>query len=644
MSTENTFSRASRNGSPLQAFLRSRHEVYAADPARLLKPLIGFLADLHATGQSHGAILPSSMMVDDSGAVDLAFLKAKLGFPEKMERPAYYPHGASAGLGEAKRHDIEALAGVFHLIICDQPPPSPERRKSGLKDKVEAADWPPAFIALLDQMLDPREQNPPTLADLSASLDATPAQGATPEEPPPAESPADDSVAEAAPAAPSPEPEPAPEPQAPQDPAAATVPEEPPVPAPLSVSLTPIVLPNAMVGRGFSVEIPPLLGTDWPAIGDISVVSGMPPGLEIRDGACLAGIPSAAGDYRIVLGIRLQEPDARGPASLERPLSLIINPDPKSLWKDIPSDATGPYAKPDTDSAALDDGPLTVLGASLRGRSHAHVGGYRDDDFSLALHAGWHHLTVADGAGSSKYSRQGSKLACDAVKDHFARYFAAGDPPLERLVAEWAAAPENSSAAYQVKTELYKQFGAAVVTARRAIEQEASAAGGVLRDFHTTLITSLLHQLPDGRWFIATFSIGDGAAAIIGAPGDGPCLLTKPDGGDFAGQTLFLTMKESTATGEAIMSRIRISLVPEFEALLLVTDGISDPRFDSETLLGDAATWRALWQEIRGTIPQGASRAESAQALIPWMGFHSPGHHDDRTLVLASPNLIPSAP
>ena len=149
----------------------------------------------------------------------------------------------------------------------------------------------------------------------------------------------------------------------------------------------------------------------------------------------------------------------------------------------------------------------------------------------------------------------------------------------------------------------------------------------------------MLHPLPDGRWFVAAFSIGDGAAALVSVPGGEPCLLTRPDGGEYAGQTVFLTMPEAIGTAETIMGRIQTAVISGFDALLLVTDGISDPRFESESALADSAAWAALWSELAVPLDGANSQEAAAAAILKWMEFHSPGHHDDRTLVLATPSL-----
>ena len=405
------------------------------------------------------------------------------------------------------------------------------------------------------------------------------------------------------------------------DPALRSSREKPSGEIEVSRSVT-VRLPNAMVGREFSASPTDLL----PNSERVETLSNIPAGLEFVDGI-LRGTPEVSGEFE--MGVHFDPPDM---ANLL--IALTVNADPRSLWKNLQSDRNDPFWKADTAIDFLEDGPLTVVGASLRGRSHAHVGSFRDDDLALAWFpvSGWYSLTVADGAGSANLSRQGSKIACDAVKQQFAGYFA----DAENILSQWVAQPDKVDA---LLAELCQQFGQAALGALKKIEEQAKLLDAAVRDFHTTLITVLLHPLPDGRWFVAAFSIGDGAAALVSVPGGEPCLLTRPDGGEYAGQTVFLTMPEAIGTAETIMGRIQTAVISGFDALLLVTDGISDPRFESESALADSAAWAALWSELAVPLDGANSQEAAAAAILKWMEFHSPGHHDDRTLVLATPSL-----
>lgn len=601
MSTDNRFSSRKITEQPLPAY--KDHEKFKAEPARLIKPLIECLEEIHQAGQSHGAVTPCRIHISPAGEINLDFFRACAGAPDSTETLTYYPEGLGDSLETCQRRDAQALGAVLHLIIIGHPPATPQRGRQKLAENPCASGWPAAFIEMVDRLLAVDGHAVlPTLLDVAMSLE----EGLESASEPPAAI-----VAEA------------PRVEAP------TV-EIPPRPADVVRTVPSIRLPNGMVGRAFDADIAPAFVGALANPGRIEMAGEIPAGLAFKDDR-LTGTPELAGEFDIAFRLEAEQCT----------VSLMINPDPRSLWKNTPSDQSGEFWKPDADSSFLADAPLTVLGASQRGRSHAHVGSFRDDDMSMAWYPAdsWTSLTVADGAGSAKYSRRGSMIACETMKTRFGEYFASGENPLSKLLADPAV---DTGAA--VRNELYQLFGQTALEARKAIDAQAAAVNATLRDFHTTLVTALLHPLPDGRWFVATFSIGDGAAAVVAVPGGDPCLLTRPDGGEYAGQTVFLTMTEALATGEAIMGRIRMAIIPGFEALILVTDGISDPRFESEAALADPAAWALLWNELRMETQSATTREAAAAAILKWMDFHSAGHHDDRTLIVATPSSILSTP
>ncbi len=109
----------------------------------------------------------------------------------------------------------------------------------------------------------------------------------------------------------------------------------------------------------------------------------------------------------------------------EKIINIIINPDPKSLWKNIESDRSDPYWKEDDVMTSSDFLDKKIVVASKRGRSHANVGSFRDDDFAFKKinETGWSAICVADGAGGYPLTRQGSKLACDSIIKYFEENF-----------------------------------------------------------------------------------------------------------------------------------------------------------------------------------------------------------------------------
>jgi hypothetical protein len=78
------------------------------------------------------------------------------------------------------------------------------------------------------------------------------------------------------------------------------------------------------------------------------------------------------------------------------------------------------------------------------------------------------------------------------------------------------------------------------------------------------------------------------------------------------------------------MRRIHVDAVAHFDALILMTDGVSDPRFPCEAALREREPWERLWEELAPLIAQ----ADAAERLVDWLDFWSPQYHDDRTLAV----------
>lgn len=61
-----------------------------------------------------------------------------------------------------------------------------------------------------------------------------------------------------------------------------------------------------------------------------------------------------------------------------------------------------------------------------------------------------------------------------------------------------------------------------------------------------------------------------------------------------------------------------------------MTDGITDPKFPSDASYAEPTQWGILWKDLQTGLA-------SAENLLEWMNFFSPGNHDDRTLVAIVP-------
>ncbi len=313
---------------------------------------------------------------------------------------------------------------------------------------------------------------------------------------------------------------------------------------------------------------------------------------------------------------------------------LLINPDPKSLWKNLEPDENLPYRKDHlaTDLVLSED--FKMVAASRRGRSHAHEGKFREDDFAVkAIENGWHILIVSDGAGSAQLSRRGSYLACQTALESLEKSIAdLLEPKFDSLIREFAsAATENSHK--EIKNLLYQVLCGAAFASYKRLEQESATTGNPLKDFSATLLIAIVKKCAKG-FFIASFGIGDGAIGVYQQIPSNIELMITPDGGEFSGQTRFLTMREVIGDGNEMLKRIKFKLFEKFNVLALMTDGISDPKFGTDNNLVSSEKWKEFVDELAKTIDFSRSNSSTPEQLLDYMDFWSPGEHDDRTLAI----------
>jgi serine/threonine protein phosphatase PrpC len=409
----------------------------------------------------------------------------------------------------------------------------------------------------------------------------------------------------------------------------------PPVPAP-NIAQTggnkQITLPNGKVGEPYEFRFAEeVFGSDALVNVDAGELTVL--GLDFEPSTrLLTGRPLQAGQHELRLLFQY-EGSEEGRPQLTRRLSWYVNPDPRTLWTEQEPEEGSTQPKSHTDSLMDTSGPKTMVAASRRGRSHAKDGKFREDDFrcSYLSDAGWYVLTVADGAGSAAMAREGSRLACETVSQEVSNALTTGKGD-ELLALIGNVQPEQSSESERpLKTALYELLGGAALAATRQITQCAESAGLTARDYATTLLTAICRPVDTG-WFIGAFWIGDGGLGIFRKE-EGVRLMGEPDGGEYSGQTRFLTMKE-TFEPEKLYGRIRYELVPDFDALILMTDGITDAWFQTDANLAKAEQWDALLTEIGAIAPLRRDNPEVATQLLEWLNFWVKGEYDDRTLAI----------
>ena len=277
-----------------------------------------------------------------------------------------------------------------------------------------------------------------------------------------------------------------------------------------------------------------------------------------------------------------------------------------------------------------------IVAASQRGRSHAHEGKPRDDHFMLHYcdKTEWYIIAVADGAGSAKYSREGSRIACETAVAH-CKDALTESSEFENAIQLLADNAESQEARKLVGDKIYSIVGNAALKAHNAIKKEAERKEGAkLKDYATTLLLAICKRFEFG-WAVASFWVGDGAMCVYDGEKHTADMLGMPDEGEFAGQTRFLTMTEIFADTASFYQRLRFKIYPDFTALMLMTDGVSDPKFETDANLQNPEKWDALWKDLADNgVELTDDNEKSQEQLLNWLNFWDRGNHDDRTIAI----------
>ena len=400
-----------------------------------------------------------------------------------------------------------------------------------------------------------------------------------------------------------------------------------------------ISLPNGTVNKKYETKID-FIKLGWNDVIYSEIKDLEETGLEFNnEEELLYGNPLISGDLKIKLLFRI-EGEAEDSKLNEKIITIIINPDPKSLWKDQESDKNDPFWKEDNVAVSSSFLDKNIVIASKRGRSHANVGSFRDDDFAFKNfeNTGWNVLAVSDGAGSAVLSRQGSKMSCELIVTYFEENFT--EEFLkdfdETLLNHHNKTVEDSSK--KISHFVYDNLSKAAWFVHKQLEEFATKSERPLKDFHSTLIFALVKKYEFG-YAILTFGVGDCPIGLVNKDQTEIKLMNWLDVGDFGGGTRFITMPEIFQS-DKFSTRFGFKLVEDFSYLMLMTDGIYDPKFVVEANLEKIEKWNEFLEDLKGKNEDNCKvdfdneNTEIANQLSTWMDFWNPGNHDDRTLAI----------
>jgi serine/threonine protein phosphatase PrpC len=400
-----------------------------------------------------------------------------------------------------------------------------------------------------------------------------------------------------------------------------------------------VSIPNGTVNKEYQAKID-FNNLGWNDFISFEIKGLENTGLEFNEiDELLLGIPQISGDLKIRILFKVDgEPEDS--VLNEKIITLIINPNPKSLWKNIESDKDDAFWKPDNETVAAKFLDKNILIASKRGRSHANAGSFREDDFAFKnfKEIGWSVLAVSDGAGSAKLSRKGSKIACESVIQYFEENLNTENlKEFDQVLANHHT-EINEETSKKISHFVYQNLSKAAHFAHQKIDEFAIKSETELKNFHATLIFALVKKYDFG-YAILTFGIGDCPIGLLNKDLTEIKLMNWLDVGDYGGGTRFITMPEIFQS-DKFSSRFGFKLVDDFSYLMLMTDGIYDPKFVVEANLEKIDKWNEFLEDLKGKNEDGIkvdfnkSNPEIAEQLSIWMDFWSPGNHDDRTLAI----------
>lgn len=268
--------------------------------------------------------------------------------------------------------------------------------------------------------------------------------------------------------------------------------------------------------------------------------------------------------------------------------------------------------------------------ATRRGWHHRHDGTFREDAYAIATTADTTVVCVADGLGSSPFSRVGAEYACRAVvralRTAFTDLPTRGDPPL----------PDPDA--------VREGFTRILESVSKEIYGLADRSGRSFKQFRTTLLAAAIVERPPVH-FLTCAQVGDGTMIALNRAG-AIRLLGGGDSGGVGGE-----VTKCLPDAEDIVPGVREHLVLEpahdLAAVLLYTDGVDIPfAFRPEWVV------RQLCEGVAEPAPGFKSQAQQgpilgdpcpASALQKWLAFEKRGAGDDRTIaVLRRPEWIPA--
>jgi hypothetical protein len=235
---------------------------------------------------------------------------------------------------------------------------------------------------------------------------------------------------------------------------------------------------------------------------------------------------------------------------------------------------------------------------------------------------------VADGAGKSKFSRKGSKIACRSAVESCLGRLTEQSRKLKKLTVRYTW-KKSSHISREIMGNLHDIIASSVTDAYADIVEEAAKKNNHPQDYATTLLMCICKKFEFG-WLIGAYGVGDGAICVYHKDNWYTNLL---EGNKYPSVKFFLTTPEILQPA-GMERRIRFTIVDDFSALFLMTNGVKDPKFECKTNVPGIELWNRFWEDISLQVNFSGKINDVGEELLKWLDFWTPGKYDDRTIAM----------
>ena len=312
----------------------------------------------------------------------------------------------------------------------------------------------------------------------------------------------------------------------------------------------------------------------------------------------LSGVPNQKG--RFMLKIRYRSKGLGGSKLLLLSRNVILKVDSavQITWNDIPTPRNIRFYKPDVFSSVKtlyvnesQTSSKTSFMCSIRGRLHANNGLPRNSDCAIENLYGWVLIAMSDGSDKAEFSREGSRLAVNAILKSLLTSIDRSGSSIDNVVHELAALEQNSKNQIMrngKRLPLERMICDAFKNAYSEVSIQANFAD-LTADLVDTNLGIWLIKRFDFGWFVLSASVGRFVSAICTSNYD-----ILPLGFNDYGDYIFrdgTIMEPRYVEEKEIRRRIDYKIVDSLVMVMMMNRALSREIFSSMTSIRGEDRW-----------------------------------------------------